>query len=136
MANFDNSKFSDVQGAEERALVFDLGGQSVGWLVDGLAIERAKAQGVQLGEVLSQLEDLSNITDAQDTQTAANAFAGIYPAMARLVWLGMLRFNGDVSYEAILGALDVSSVGEIPAAEMMGRIFPSRDESLPESSGK
>jgi hypothetical protein len=129
---FDNSAFSAPQSAEDKALVFELNGQKVGWLVDGLAIQRATAKGHQLGDILSELQSLDALQRAESVQEAANAFAGVYPALAKLIWLGMLRFSEDVSQEAILGALDVASLDEIPVAEMMQQIFPSRDEEMPQ----
>jgi len=136
--SFDNSSFSEPQSPEDKALTFELAGQRVGWHVDGLAIKRAKNQGHQLGDILSELEKLEAIEEAETVEEAANDFAGMYPAVARLLWLGMIRFTEDVSHEALLGALDIEEVETLPLAEMMHRIFPSKDEELPEGddSGK
>lgn len=130
--SFDNDAFTEVQSAEDKALTFELGGHQVGWLADGLAIERAKDQGHELGEILSQLTALDEIEDAKTVEDAANSFAGMYPAVARLCWLGMLRFNEDVTHEAILSAIDLDAIEEIPIGEMMSRIFPDSDEETPE----
>jgi hypothetical protein len=100
--------------------------------VDGLAIQRATNKGHQLGDILSELQSLDALQRAESVQEAANSFANVYPALAKLVWLGMLRFSEDVSQEAILGALDTDALDEIPVAEMMERIFPSQDEEMPE----
>jgi hypothetical protein len=129
---FDNSAFTEPQSAEDKALVFELSGHEVGWLVDGLAIQRAAGRGHQLGDILSELQSLDALKQAENVQEAANRFADVYPALAKLVWLGMIRFNEDVSQDAILGALDNDAMGEIPVAEMMERIFPSQDEEMPE----
>lgn len=136
--SFDNDAFTEVQSAEDRALTFELGGHEVGWLADGLAIERAKSQGHELGEILSQLSALDDIESAETMEDAANGFAGMYPAVARLCWLGMIRFNKDVTQEAILSVIDLDAIEEIPIGEMMDRIFPSEDEETPEgdSEGK
>jgi len=134
--SFDNSVFTEPQSAEDKALTFELSGHEVGWLADALAIERAKDRGAQLGEILGELQKLDEIEDAASVEEAANRFADMYPAIARLVWFGMLRFNEDVSFEAILGAIDNDSLEELPLEEMMDRIFPDEDEQLPEGEGK
>lgn len=134
--SFDNDAFTEVQPAEKRALTFELAGRGVGWLADALAIERARDRGQQLGEILGELEKLDDIENASSIEEAANRFADMYPAVARLVWFGMLRFNEEVSYEAILSVLDNDTLAELPLAEMMERIFPEQDEELPDGEGK
>ena len=134
--SFDNDAFTEVQTTEDRALTFEVAGHKVGWLVDGLAIERARDRGHELGEILSELQKLDEIEDAESVEEAANRFADMYPAVARLVWLGMLRFNEDTSYDAVLGIVDNDTIEDLPMGDMMDRIFPGEDEELPDGEGK
>jgi len=131
-----NEAFTEVQTAEDKAFTFELSGNEVHWLVDGLAIERARAQGHELGEILSELEVLDTLAQAEGDEDAdvvevANDMASVYPAVARLLWLGMIRFNEDVTHEALLSVVGPGNLSEIPLGELMQRLFPEADEEAP-----
>lgn len=138
MSDFDS--FDALQESpEDRALAVELGGYTLPWLADGLAIERAKNKGHELGDILSQLEVLDELLSTEEEESIAdlaNQFSDVYPAVARLLWLGFLRFESSVAFDQVLGMVGPGTLKEVPVAQMMNRLFPEQDEEAPESEGK
>jgi hypothetical protein len=131
-----NAAFTSVDKStsEDEALSFELSGHEVLWDADGLAMDRARRRGHELGDILAELEVLDELRsdDEIDGKEMANSFGRVFPAVARLLWLGMIRFEGEgqIEYEAILGAVGPQTLSSIPLGAMMDRVFPSADEEI------
>lgn len=138
MSDFDSFD-ALTESPEQRALAVELGDLTLPWLADGLAIERAKDKGHELGDILSELEVLDALLDSDEDESIAelaNRFGDVYPAVARLLWLGFLRFEPTINFDSVLGMVGPGTLKEVPVAEMMSSLFPEKDEEAPESEGK
>jgi hypothetical protein len=164
MPQFDNAKLTDTDSeiAHEDALVFDLvpggeNGLTIGWKPSGLALKRAKSDGVEAGEILDTLrgnadpqvvqdilsdldtddltdldeEDISDLDEEQREALGDLLGSGLsdqIDMIATLVWIGTLHFEPNAKRETILSILDPQSVEELPVDRMFERIFPVLSE--------
>ena len=146
MATFDS--FDDLQDtAEDRAVAVDFGGLTLPWLLDGLAITRAAEHGVEVGEVLAQIQSLAPDVDPADVEgmdeaelaevvEAAGSFdmdalPVLIQAWGDLVWVGFLRFAPNLPRQDVQGNMDVSALKRLPTTEMFAQISASEDDGLP-----
>lgn len=154
MPDFDNSflvEDSDDESVHEDALVFELApDQPIGWRASGLAIERAADRGLQVGEILEDLqnlftadiseEELEDMSEEEIEQEldVGGGFAEFISLVGKLVWLGALHFEPNVSHNRVLAAIDAESLEEIPLDQMLSRIFPALTEESAdeETAGK
>lgn len=132
MPNFDSFD-ALTDSPKARAYSIEIQGLTLPWLVDGLAIERARQHGKELGDILSELEALDEIKRAENPADVATAFTGVYNALARLLWLGFLRFEPSLDYNTVLGLVGPDTLEEVPVAQMMDRLFPQDED---DSAGK
>lgn len=145
MPDFDNAQLTSVPTPEaDDALMFELGGLTIGWRPSGLALSRATSQNVSVGKILSDLqalfasdlteEDLEEMSEEEiaetlDEQATLSDTLGV---VAQLVWVGTLHFEEGVRLDAIKALLDPDNVGDVPVEEMLSRIFPALEEERAE----
>jgi len=148
--DFDNSFLSDPDAtpAHEDALVFEVSGQKIGWRASGLALKRASDQGLEVGELLADLqtlfsadideEDLEEMDEGEIEEEVQmeGGVAQLLDVAAKLVFVGALHFNAAVRQDVILSILDTSNVGDLPLDRMLQRIFPALEEEGEAGKGK
>ncbi|MCS4087303.1 hypothetical protein GGQ10_002129 [Salinibacter ruber] len=149
MPDFDNSFLSEENAStHEDALVFELAGHKVGWRASGLALKRASDQGMEVGELLADLqtlfsadldeEDLEDMSE-EEIEEALQVDGGVAQMMdlaAKLVWTGALHFEENAKREVILAMIDPESVGELPMDDMLTRVFPALEDEVDGDMGK
>jgi len=153
MTDFDNAALTSVQDPDASdVLAFEVGGITVGWRADGLALKRASDRGVEVGEVLQSLarldeaQDLMGELEDADDEAEAEALteqleetglsmAAFLEVVATIVWVGALRINEDVRRDAILSLMDMETVAELPLEVMLDRLVPEVEDEM-DSSGK
>jgi hypothetical protein len=152
------SDLTDTDTAKDRALPVEIRGKELPWLIDGksirvmktrhdtdledilsaaydLALQGAAVQGSELAE--KELEDLSE-EQIEGLRAEADA-AGVmeltdmYEAVGRLLWAGALRFEPELSEEAICGLVGPDNIGDLPIGKMISRAFP---EEKDQTAGK
>jgi len=140
MPDFDNSQLTSVPTPEaDDALMFELSGLTIGWRPSGLALSRAKSQGVSVGDILSSLqalfaadlseEDLEEMSEEEIAEKVDGVgLSDTLDVIAQLVWVGALHFEEEIRLEAVQSIIDPDSVGEVPVEQMLSRIFPELDE--------
>jgi hypothetical protein len=147
--DFDNSALTSVPTpSEDDALMFELSGYTLGWRASGLSLQRASDRGVEVGELLADLqrlfsadiseEDLDEM-DEEEIEEALEMEGGIadfLSVIAKLVWVGALHFEEEVSLDAIRAILDVEAVGDVPVDLMLSKIFPAIEDEMGDDSGK
>lgn len=164
MANFDS--FDALRSdPKEQALEVTLtvAGSEVTlpWKADGKAAERLRDRhDIEIGEVLSQIEDVSGRTLSKDAleeygvssreefealsdqerkeiveaSAAGKAEVGqMLEALAGLLHAGFARFEPDLEKDEVLSAVGLPTLAEAPIEEMIQRLSPSRDETAPET---
>ena len=149
MTDFDNSFLAedDSTTAHEDALVFEVGGNKLGWKPSGLALKRASDQGVEAGDILRSFqdtfgadldeEDLDEMDEEELAEKVGGTLSGLMTTVATLVWLGALHFEPNATRESVLAILDPSDVEDIPMDRMLDRIWPHlTDVQIEESEGK
>ena len=146
MPTFDS--FDDLQDtAEDRAVAVEFGGLTLPWLLDGLAITRAAKHGVEVGEVLAQIQSLAPDVDPADVEgmdeaelaevveatgsLGMDALPVLIQAWGDLVWVGFLRFAPNLPRQDVQGNMDVSALKRLPTTEMFAQISASEDDELP-----
>lgn len=152
MPQFDS--FDDLtDSAEDRALAIEFAGLTLPWLVDGLAIERAARQGVQLGETMSRLQDLQpdgvdpaalQEMSEDEREEALQRLAdeggadmerveAAITAFADLLFIGFVRFAPELGREKVLAHVGFDSIATLPTAEMLEHMTGSADPSAPDA---
>jgi hypothetical protein len=146
----DNAKLTDVPAPAEDALKFDLAGYTIGWKVDGLALKRAAERGVEVGQVLddiqrifaAQAQNLSDeeleeivpegeeLPDIAPEESEEVTLSEITDVFARLIWVGALRFEPNVKREAILALVSPDVLADIPTDRMLGQLVPAAEEEM------
>lgn len=151
MSDFDNSfltEAADDESVHEDALVFELApDQPVGWRPSGLALKRAADNGLELGEILEDLQELfaADIDEEEleemdeeeidEELDVGVGFAQFIDLVGKLVWLGALHFEPNADRSKVLAAIDAKRLEEIPVDQMLARIFPALTEQE-ETEGK
>jgi hypothetical protein len=147
MSDFDTSVLTEVQSPEpDDVIAFELQGYTIGWRADGLALRRAADRGVEVGEILQQLdslfsvdidpeelEDLSEeeIEDlVEERMETDSSVSGFVSTVVTLIWLGTLRFEPDAKQEAIASLIDLKEIENVPIDEMLAKIFPKIEDEL------
>jgi len=149
MPDFDNSALTSVPTPdEEDALMFEISGYTLGWRASGLALQRASDRGVEVGEILADLqrlfaadvdeEDLEDLDEEEieeklEMQGGMADFMGV---VTKLTWLGAIHFEEQIQLDAIRAILDMENAGDLPLDQMLTRIFPAIDDEMGESEGK
>jgi len=149
MPDFDNSFLVEDSGDEsvhEDALVFELApDQPVGWRASGLALKRAADRGLEIGEILEDLQllfaadfDEEELEDMDEEEIEEElevdtGFVDFIDLVGKLVWLGALHFEPNVSRKMVLAAIDAESLEEIPLDAMLQRVFPAIQDEVEES---
>jgi hypothetical protein len=150
MSAFDNSSLTSVPVPEEEdALMFDVGDYTLGWRASGLALERASAQGVEVGELLADLQRLfaSDLdekdleeTDEDELEEELEMEGGVSDLLGivgTVIFVGALHFEPQIERDAILAILGVDAINDVPVDEMLSRIFPAiQDEEDTVGKGK
>jgi len=143
------SDLTDTDTAEDRALAIQIRGKELPWLIDGkairvlktrhntdlkdilsaardLALQGAAVQGAGLSE--EELEDLSEEEVQALREQAESAdvmdLTEMYEAVGRLLWAGAVRFEPDLSEEAVCGLVGPDNIAEMPIGEMIAGAFP------------
>jgi hypothetical protein len=148
-SDFDNSALTSVPTpGEDDALMFEVGGYTLGWRASGLALQRASDRGLEVGELLHELqtlfsadigeEDLEEMSeeDIQEEIEMEGGVADFLSIVAKLIWTGALHFESDVDLDAIRAILDVEAVGDVPVDLMMSKIFPALEDEMGDEPGK
>lgn len=147
MQQFDNASLTSVPDPDETdVLVIDIKGNRIGWCGDGLAIKRAKHQGVEIGDILDDIRRIAEVSDILDEIEGADSEddideealkqlgekglgLGEYVDMvARLLWVGMLRIEPNVPLDAAYALVSVKTLDDLPVAAMVEQIIPDIDE--------
>lgn len=145
MADFDNSALTSVPTPDEDdALMFDVAGYTLGWRPSGLALKRASDKGMELGEILVDLqtlfesdvdtEDLDEEDIDEEDLDLSSGFSDLTSVYAKLIWLGTLHFEAQIKLEAILALIDPGSLEDVPVDEMLSRVFPAIQDEMEDSS--
>jgi hypothetical protein len=150
MQDFDNSFLTenDHPAVHEDAFVFEIKGQAIGWRASGLALKRASDQGVEVGELLADVQQVFSAADLDEEDIEemseeemgevlmeSGGVAYVLDVAATVIWIGALHFNANVRQEAVLSILDFSMLGDLPINEMVSRIFPEIEDEE-ETAGK
>lgn len=151
MPDLDNAALTEVPTpSADDALMFELNGYTLGWRPSGLALKRAADRGLEIGEILVDLqklftsdvdpEDLKEMSEEELEEAnlgATGGFSDLTDIVAELVWLGTLHFEPEVRQDAILALIDPESMEDLPVDRMMQRLFPAiKDELEEEGEGK
>jgi len=140
--SFDNSFLAqeDHPSAHEDALVFSIGEQKIGWRASGLALKRASDAGMEVGELLVDLQHLfaadldeealeeMSEEEVEEALEMQGGMADMMETAAKLVWLGALHFEPNARREVILSIIDSSNLGAVPLGEMLQRVFPALED--------
>lgn len=150
----DNSALTEVPTPDsDDALMFDLGGYTLGWRPSGLALQRASDKGMELGEILADLqtlfasdidlddfdeEELEEMSEEEleeelDTDLSSG-FSDLTSVYAKLIWLGALHFESGIKLDAVLAIIDPESLEDVPVDEMLQRVFPALAEEVDEET--
>jgi hypothetical protein len=148
-SDFDNSALTSVPTpGEDDALMFEVSGYTLGWRASGLALQRASDRGLEVGELLHELQtlfsadinesDLEEMDEGEIEQEIEmeGGVADFLSIVAKLIWTGALHFESDVDLDAIRAILDVEAVGDVPVDLMMSKIFPALEDEMGDESGK
>ncbi|MCS3827444.1 hypothetical protein GGP85_002914 [Salinibacter ruber] len=148
----DNSALTEVPTPDSTdALMFDLGDYTLGWRPSGLALERASDKGMELGEILADLQtlfasdiDLSDFDEEELEEMSeeeieeelegdlSSGFSDLTSVYAKLVWLGALHFEAGIKLDAILAIIDPESLEDLPIDQMLQRVFPAIQDEMGE----
>lgn len=127
--SFDTGALTSVEDKYDKALVIEIDGHKLPWKIDGLSLERASDRGVELGEIISsiaKMEQVMNINeeteDPEDLERIGFGVTDFVRAMARLVWIGVLRFEPEAKLQAVLGLMDFETASELPIGKLVDRI--------------
>ena len=142
MADHNLSDLTEVPTPEkEGILTFEIGDYGFMWKLDGLALDRAAEQGVELGDVLGALgtvqqstQEIARLEDEEvspedlDEENLQTSLASLTKAVARLVWIGGLRFEENLSFKAVLSVLGPKHLESVPVEAMVKRALPEVGE--------
>lgn len=156
---FDNEALSDIASEdvlqEGDVLTFEVeyGGDThtIGWRADGLALQRAADQGLEVGEILEKVTRLATTTElteelsddldeeeveelVQEIEDTGLEMSEYVELVAEIVWIGWLRIDPSMPFEAVLALIDQRTIAEdIPLGSMLDRLMPAVEE---EGEGK
>jgi len=157
MPEFDNASLTSVPDPDEKdVLVIEIQGRTLGWCGDGLAIKRAKHQGVEIGDILDDIRRIAEVSDLLDEIEDAGSKEDIdeevltklekkglglseYVEMvARLLWVGLLRLEPNVPVDAAYALVSIKTLDDLPVAAMVEQIIPDieEDEATPAGKGQ
>jgi len=147
MPKFDNASLTSVPDPDDKdVLVIKIQGRTLGWCGDGLAIKRAKHQGVEIGDILDDIRRIAEVSDILDDIEEAESEDDIdeealkeleekglglseYVEMvARLLWVGLLRLEPNVPLDAAYALVSVKTLPNLPVAAMVEQIIPDIEE--------
>ena len=152
MPQFDSfDQLTDA--AEDRALAITFAGLTLPWLVDGLAMERAARQGVELGETVAALQAmqpdgvdpaaLQAMSDEERKEAIAKIQAeggadmqrvqDAISAIADLLFIGFCRFEPGLDRNDILAHVNLSSMETLPVGEMVEHMTGDADPDAPDA---
>jgi len=153
MPQFDNAALTSVPDPGEKdVLVIEIQGRTLGWCGDGLAIKRAKHQGVEIGDILDDIRRIAEVSDILDEIEDAGSEEDIdeevlteleekglglseYVEMvARLLWVGLLRLESNVPLDAAYALVSIKTLDDLPVAAMVEQIIPDIEED--DTAGK
>jgi len=144
---FDNADLTSVPAPDEKDIIaFEVKGYTLGWRADGLAIQRASDRGLEVGQILDDItrlgqaeeirEELQEVESEEEIDTEAlesleevGLQMGEYVRLvARIVFVGAIRIEPAISWEAVLSLVDMHSIGDLPLEEMVSRLVPEIEE--------
>lgn len=149
----DWSDLTDTDTAEERALMIEVRGEEVPWLVDGKAIRVLNTRhNTDLSDILEAAMDLATqgaavqaedvpeealeelpeeqreAIERQATPEDLMGLTAIYGTVGRLLWAGAVRFEPSLEEKDVCGLVGPDNVTDLPLGEMIARAFPDEDE--------
>jgi len=155
----DWSDLTDTDTAKDRALMIQVRGQEVPWLVDGKAIRVLNTRhNTDLSDILEAAMDLATqgaavqaedvpeealeelpeeqraAVEKQATPEDVMELTAIYGTVGRLLWAGAVRFEPSLSEEDVCGLVGPDNVTDLPLGEMIARAFPNEEED--DTAGK
>jgi len=149
----DWSDLTDTDTAEDRALMIEVRGEEVPWMIDGKAIRVLNTRhNTDLSDILEAAIDLATqgaavqaepvpeealeelpeeqraVVEEQATPEDVMELTAIYGTVGRLLWAGAVRFEPSLSEEAVCGLVGPDNVTDLPLGEMIARAFPDEED--------